>query len=251
MPVFVDALIGDTLHLSAEEFGAYCLLLFATWRNNGKALADDDSELAQICRISRAKWRKNLREKLVRFFDVSDGFWHQRRLEREWAYVQEKARVSRQNGAHGGRPKANPAGLSRDTAQDTRQGAHTETTQPQPQTKNPSQSAVGVSEPRARDPGSAGQAGWLAGLEISEDWLVEADAEREAAGLPSVDLRREAREILKKWRDEPPHNPHAAWIGWAMKARPERANGSVAHSRDPPRQTDVPTGPPPPLPKPH
>jgi uncharacterized protein YdaU (DUF1376 family) len=33
MPVFTDALLGDTMRLSTEEFGAYCLLLFVTWRN--------------------------------------------------------------------------------------------------------------------------------------------------------------------------------------------------------------------------
>jgi len=30
MPLYTDALLGDTLHLSVDEFGAYCLLLFAT-----------------------------------------------------------------------------------------------------------------------------------------------------------------------------------------------------------------------------
>lgn len=124
MPVFTDALLGDTLHLTAEEFGAYCLLLFATWRNNGEALADDDAELARVCRVSVRKWREKLRKKLVRFFNTNDGFWHQKRLEKEWAYVAEKAEISRRNGARGGRPRKNPAGSSWDTQNET---THTHT----------------------------------------------------------------------------------------------------------------------------
>jgi uncharacterized protein YdaU (DUF1376 family) len=88
MPVFTDALLGDTLHLSAEEFGAYCLLLFATWRNNGRALVEDDRKMARICRVTPKRWRDRLRPVLAAFFDTSDGTWHQKRLEKEWNYVE-------------------------------------------------------------------------------------------------------------------------------------------------------------------
>ncbi len=100
MPVFTDALIGDTLHLSEAEFGAYCLILFTTWRNNGQALIDDDARLARVCRVSISRWRNKLRPILASFFDISDGFWHQKRLEKEWKFVQKRAAISRDNGMH-------------------------------------------------------------------------------------------------------------------------------------------------------
>src|SRR5262245_45562155 len=106
MPIFIDALLGDTLHLSAEEFGAYCLIMFATWRNNGQALADDDRVLARICRVSQRRWREKIRPRLAGFFQISDGFWHQKRLESEWNFVQKRAQIARTNGAQGGRPKS-------------------------------------------------------------------------------------------------------------------------------------------------
>lgn len=87
MPVMTDALISDTTHLSAEEFGCYTLLLLATWRNNGQAFADDDKRLALICRVSLKRWRAKLRPALVEFFDLSDGHWRQKRLEIEWNRV--------------------------------------------------------------------------------------------------------------------------------------------------------------------
>lgn len=98
MPVFIDALLGDTLHLSAEEFGAYCLLLFATWRNNGRALADDDRKLARICRVTEDRWRKRIKPALHGFFAISDGFWHQKRLEKEWKYVEDFAKEQSRKG---------------------------------------------------------------------------------------------------------------------------------------------------------
>jgi uncharacterized protein YdaU (DUF1376 family) len=117
MPVFTDALIGDTTHLSTEEFGAYVLILVATWRNNGEALPDCDARMARICRVTAKRWRQRLRPILSEFFNTSDGFWHQKRLEKEFAYVEKLAQVSRDNGAKGGRPKSlnnheteNPAG---------------------------------------------------------------------------------------------------------------------------------------------
>lgn len=131
MPMFVDAMLADTMHLTTEEFGAYHFILYATWRKNGDPLEDDAAMLARICRVSPAVWRK-LRPILVRFFDVSDGTWRQKRLEREWAYVAERAERAKANGKRGGRPKAteeepkkNPVGSVRDTQE--------QSTQPQPQ----------------------------------------------------------------------------------------------------------------------
>jgi uncharacterized protein YdaU (DUF1376 family) len=94
MPVFTDALIGDTTHLSMEEFGAYLMILFVTWRNNGVPLPDDDKRLARICRMSEKKWSA-IRPTISEFFDLSEGVWRQKRLEKEWQYVsQQRAKQS-------------------------------------------------------------------------------------------------------------------------------------------------------------
>ncbi len=119
MPIFPDALISDTTFLSTEEFGAYCLILFATWRNNGRAFPDNDKRMARICRMDVPRWRKSIRPVMVQLFDLSDGVWRQHRLEKEWKYCAKKAAASRENGALGGRPKllktkdtGNPPGSS-------------------------------------------------------------------------------------------------------------------------------------------
>lgn len=104
MPMFVDAMLGDTLHLDAELFGAYHFILYATWRANGQPMKDDDAVLARVCRMPLPRWRK-VRPTLTPFFDLGDGHWRQKRLEQEWSSVQERAERSRKNGTKGGRPK--------------------------------------------------------------------------------------------------------------------------------------------------
>ena len=106
MPLFPDALLGGTVGLSTEQFGAYCLILFATWANNGKPLPDDDAVLARTCRTNRSKWRQNIRPALIGFFDVRDGALHQKRLEKEWEFVQALRETRREIGSRGGQATA-------------------------------------------------------------------------------------------------------------------------------------------------
>lgn len=105
MPMATDAMIADTTHLTAEEFGAYHFILYATWRNNGVPLPDDDKRLARVCRLTVARWRR-LRQVLEGFFDLNEGTWRQKRLEKEWDYVAQRRRALRANAAKGGRAKA-------------------------------------------------------------------------------------------------------------------------------------------------
>lgn len=105
MPVWTDALIGDTTHLSTEQFGAYVLILIATWRNNGKPLPDDDERMAHVSRVSVKKWRQKLRPVVGEFFRVDETGWHQLRLEKEWARVEQKLKQRRSAGRKGGLSK--------------------------------------------------------------------------------------------------------------------------------------------------
>ncbi len=97
MPLFCDAYLADTMHLSLEEHGAYLKLLMITWRNNGAPLPDDDARLARMLGITVGKWRKKLRPVLAPFFDLSEGTWKQGRLEKEWKSVQNFSEKQREN----------------------------------------------------------------------------------------------------------------------------------------------------------
>ena len=87
LPLKIDALLSDTTHMTTEEFGAYCRLLFVMWRQRGR-LIDDDRELANIAGVSLYRWRK-LREKVMRPMTVFGGQVSQKRLTDTWLEVQE------------------------------------------------------------------------------------------------------------------------------------------------------------------
>ncbi|CAB4152800.1 Protein of unknown function DUF1376 [uncultured Caudovirales phage] len=69
MPLYVTDYLGDTMHLTTEQHGAYMLMLMASWKTNGVLPSDDDS-LGAITRLGTA-WKKS-RKVLLAFFQV-DG----------------------------------------------------------------------------------------------------------------------------------------------------------------------------------
>jgi len=229
MPVYPDALLGDTLHLSTEQFGAYLLLLFATWRNNGKPLPDDDRKLARVCRSTVAHWRRALRPTVIEFFQTDDGFLHQKRLELEWNWVQGKCESNRIFGSLGGRAKslksqkitpsersserssesvANPYPISRkreslalsneSVAASAEPGT---TTRPSPKILEKNQ------EGEAEPPQSLG--------EIPDGWLGEAEAARDEAQLEPVNLLLEWGKFAAR-ADGPVELRR--WIEWSLRA---------------------------------
>ena len=73
MPLDVGAYLRDTSRLSTVEHGAYLLLIMDYWVNGN--LPTDDRSLANIARISLAKWKK-MRPKIATFFN--DDWTHNR-----------------------------------------------------------------------------------------------------------------------------------------------------------------------------
>ena len=82
LPLWTDAYIADTAHLTNEEHGVYLRLLMFAWRSPTCALPDDDARLALMVGVSRKKWAA-LRPTIEAFFSVRNGLWAQTRLTRE------------------------------------------------------------------------------------------------------------------------------------------------------------------------
>lgn len=80
MPFYVGDYLRDTARLTTEGHGAYLLLLFDYWTKGPPP--DDDETLASIVKMPLAAW-KRMRGKLVGFFLVEDGQWHQKRIDKE------------------------------------------------------------------------------------------------------------------------------------------------------------------------
>ncbi len=91
LPLWTDAFLGDTLHLSAEEVGCYLLLLMVAWRSSDNSLPDSDEDMARYCRVSLRRWKTRIRPRLEPFFKVEIGHtWRQKRLDAERNYVVNK-----------------------------------------------------------------------------------------------------------------------------------------------------------------
>lgn len=86
LPLNTAALLADTTHMSAEEFGGYCRILFVMWTKGGK-LPDVDDELEKICGFSKHKWKKNSK-KIRQLLISANGTISQKRLTETWLQVQ-------------------------------------------------------------------------------------------------------------------------------------------------------------------
>ncbi|GGF82151.1 hypothetical protein GCM10007301_47840 [Azorhizobium oxalatiphilum] len=123
LPLFTDAFLADTGHLTAQETGAYLVLLMVAWRTDGCCLPDDDVCLARWARVSSKTWGR-IKPRVMAFWSLSNGRWTQKRLTKEHLTATKKAEVARSNGERGGRPKSlenrdalNPVGLPNGTQQ--------------------------------------------------------------------------------------------------------------------------------------
>lgn len=105
MPLKTDALLADTSHMTPEEFGAYCRILFVMWRHGGR-LRDDDGELANIAGMNGARWKK-IAEKVRRPLTAAGGELSQKRMTDTWIDVQENRKKKALAAEARWRPKRN------------------------------------------------------------------------------------------------------------------------------------------------
>jgi uncharacterized protein YdaU (DUF1376 family) len=87
LPLWTDAYLGDTTHLTTIEHGAYLLLLITAWRRRA-TLPDDDAQLAKFCRMTPKQWAR-ISATVRAFFHSENGELVQRRLKDEWEAVRQ------------------------------------------------------------------------------------------------------------------------------------------------------------------
>jgi uncharacterized protein YdaU (DUF1376 family) len=77
MQFYVADYLADTMHLSAEEHGAYLLLIFNYWQT-GKPI--QKSRLSKIARMTNDRWTES-EGALSEFFRDENGYWKHDRIE--------------------------------------------------------------------------------------------------------------------------------------------------------------------------
>jgi uncharacterized protein YdaU (DUF1376 family) len=96
MQLYVSDYLADTAHLSAEQHGAYMLLLMNYWQK-GKPLDNANDRLKHVARLSDEAWVSN-KEILAEFFLIEGEIWTHPRIEDDLAKVREKSIKASANG---------------------------------------------------------------------------------------------------------------------------------------------------------
>lgn len=122
MPLYWGDYLSDTTHLTTEEHGAYFLLIGSYWRR-GRALPDDDDFLAATTKSTKFVWRK-LRNKLSPFFEISNGIWTHKRIEKEILRCSGRLKSARANGRAGGLATKQRAGRRPPTQSQSQSQSH-------------------------------------------------------------------------------------------------------------------------------
>lgn len=115
MQLYVADYLSDTMHLSAEEHGAYLLLLMNYWQT-GKPLSNDDRRLANISRLSLESWQA-IRDTILEYFVVDGGVLKQPRMEADLEEIKHK----QEQAAQAGKASARARKLKNATKERTRQ----------------------------------------------------------------------------------------------------------------------------------
>jgi uncharacterized protein YdaU (DUF1376 family) len=101
LPLWTDAYLADTRHLSQSEHGAYFLLLVTAWRTRDCSLPDDDKLLARYAGCDKRTWLRQ-KQTIMAFWSLANGRWTQKRLTAERSYVTDLSSKRAEAGSRGG-----------------------------------------------------------------------------------------------------------------------------------------------------
>lgn len=185
MPLWTDAYLGDTSHLTTIEHGAYLLLLIAMWRTSEKRLPNDDKMLARYARLSGQQWAR-MKPILMPFFRVGGGHITQGRLTDEAnAVKQHSTRQSNKAKARWLKTKetTNAAAMPDECPTDA------SLTLPIPTVKEKREAKASPKKSHSR------------GSRLSPDWRLPVEWGQWAVGegMPDADVRREADKFRDYW----------------------------------------------------
>lgn len=250
MPMYWDAYLADTTHLTTEEHGAYLLLLAAMWRRNG-AVPDDDRDNARILGLTPAKWRKVKARLLetISGFHIENGTITQEKLQKTWENTQEKIAKNRSNGAKGGRPKSNE---NKDVAKangslSVNPNESIPEPEPEPEPKEEEGKRDTVVSPK-KEPGqslelvpseqSPKPAKTAKGSRLSNDWKLPRDWGEWAVseGWNPNAVREEAEKFRDYWISKSGSAAtkldwQATWRNWMRNSKSPKTNGGHHDNR--------------------
>ena len=92
LPLWVDAYLADTLHLTHEEHGLYLMLLMTIWRSPDCKIPNDLEWVKRRLRATDQQMENLVKNLLDEFFITTGNHITQKRLKEEYEYVRKKAK---------------------------------------------------------------------------------------------------------------------------------------------------------------
>lgn len=213
-PLWTDAYLGDTTHLTTIEHGAYLLLLMTAWRSKDGMLPNDDKLLARYAKLNLQQW-KRIRPILEPFFGVSLNGWCQGRLTDELVAVRQhskkqskkaKARWLKNNDSD------NAVALPQESPEENGRSHGNASPTPTPNTPLKDKESFRESMPHTQD---------FSDLKMENEYLEKATK----AGV----LGEAASRCWEKWKlkraSAPPEQPLADWGIWVLNEFKPLAHG--------------------------
>ena len=107
MQLYVSDYLADTAHLTAQQHGAYMLLLMNYWQK-GRPLDNTNERLQYVARLSPEEWEAN-KAILAEFFWIDGETWEHTRIETDLEKVREKSIKASANGKRSVSARLTPA----------------------------------------------------------------------------------------------------------------------------------------------
>ncbi len=92
MPLWTDAYLSDTDHLSFEEHGIYLKLLMLIWRTPGCQLPNDEGWICRRLRVSTTQFNELVKPLMEEFLDNTGNHITSRRLQHEFDESKKRSR---------------------------------------------------------------------------------------------------------------------------------------------------------------
>jgi len=89
MQLYVSDYLADTAHLTAQQHGAYLLLLMNYWQK-GKPLDNTNERLQYVARMTGEEWEAN-KDIFAEFFWIDGDTWSHTRIDNDLEKVREKS----------------------------------------------------------------------------------------------------------------------------------------------------------------
>lgn len=137
LPLNVGDYLKDTMHLSRADHGAYLLLIMHYWMRQGP-IPDDPEYIRSVTKCDVRTYTKMIRS-IAPFFDIRDGYWHHRRVDRDIAEAAERKEKQRARTAAATKARQKKAAQKDNVTKDvTVNGTESSSPSPSPSKESPS-----------------------------------------------------------------------------------------------------------------